>query len=217
VTRVLLGSASPARRRVLTDAGLDPQVLVSDVDEDALIEELAGLPEPQIVTRLAQAKADAVVAEVLAPSADPALAAVADDGVVLTCDSMLLLGGELSGKPHTPEAAAAQWRRMRGTTGHLLTGHCVTRLAGGAVTGAIARSASTAIFFSDVPDAVIDRYVATGEPLEVAGAFTLDGLGGWLLDGIDGDPSSVIGISLPLVRTLLAELGVDVTSLWSPR
>ncbi|EGD56620.1 Maf family protein [Gordonia neofelifaecis] len=212
-TTVVLGSASPARLRVLRDAGLRPAVVVSDVDEDALLDELAGAPHAQIVTRLAEAKADAVVAAVLGGDAPEAAGAVAD-GVVLTCDSMLLTGGVLAGKPHTVEAAVNRWQQMRGTTGHLITGHCVRRLRDGAVVASAAHSQSTAIFFSDVSDDILARYAATGEPLEVAGAFTLDGLGGWLIDGIDGDPSSVIGISLPLVRRLLADVGVDVTDLW---
>ena len=213
MTRVLLGSASPARRRVLTAAGVPPLVLISDVDEDALLDELAGSSPEDTVVALAQAKADAVVAEVLG-SAEAEWAPVAADGLVLTCDSMLFLDGELSGKPHTPEVAAARWRAMRGRSGHLLTGHTVTRLSDGAVTGTATGTASTEIRFSDVSDELIERYVATGEPLKVAGAFTLDGLGGWLLDGIDGDPSSVIGISLPLVRTLAQQVGISVTDLW---
>lgn len=213
-TRVLLGSASPARRRVLRAAGIDPLVLIADLDEDALVAGLAGAPPGDVVTALARAKAEAIIAAVGA-SSDPEIAAVAADGVVLTCDSMLLLDGELAGKPKTGEVARARWREMRGRTGDLLTGHCVTRMSGGAVTAVAAGGASTVIRFSDVSDAVVDRYIATGEPLEVAGAFTLDGLGGWLLDGIDGDPSSVIGISLPLTRELLSEVGVDVTTLWS--
>lgn len=213
-TTVVLGSASPARLRVLRDAGLRPAVVVSDVDEDALLDELAGAPPAQIVTRLAEAKADAVVAAVLGDRA-PQAAGAATDGVVVTCDSMLLTGGSLAGKPHTAAAAAERWRRMRGTTGHLITGHCVRRLRDGEVVASASHSQSTAIFFSDVSDEVIERYAATGEPLEVAGAFTLDGIGGWLIDGIDGDPSSVIGISLPLVRRLLTQVGVDVADLWS--
>ena len=212
-TSVVLGSASVARLGVLRSAGLDPQVLIADLDEDAIVEELGDAPPAQIVTRLAQAKADAIVATLLSGD-DPELAGARADGVVITCDSMLLLDGRLSGKPHTPEVAVARWRQMRGKTGHLMTGHCVTRIRDGAAVSAAAHSQSTAIDFSDVSDELIDRYVATGEPLKVAGAFTLDGIGGWLLDGIDGDPSSVIGISLPLTRRLLAEVGVDVADLW---
>ncbi|MFZ2512573.1 MAG: nucleoside triphosphate pyrophosphatase [Gordonia sp. (in: high G+C Gram-positive bacteria)] len=213
MTRVLLGSASPARRRVLVAAGINPLVLVSDIDEDALVQQLTGQRPEQIVTTLAEAKAAEIIS-MIAASDHPEIDAVADDGVVLTCDSMLLLDGELAGKPRTAEVAIARWQTMRGRTGRLLTGHAVTRLTGGVVTASAAASAATAIRFSDVSDAVIERYVATGEPLEVAGAFTLDGMGGWLLDGIDGDPSSVIGISLPLTRDLLTQVGLDVTSLW---
>ena len=209
----VLGSASPARLRVLRDAGLDPSVLVSDVDEEAIIAELGDAAPETVVTTLAQAKAEAVVAAIVG-SSDPTFASAAVDGVVLTCDSMLLLDGELSGKPHSPDIAAAQWRRMRGNVGHLMTGHCVTRLRDGAVDAVVADHQSTTVRFSDISDELIERYVATGEPLKVAGAFTLDGLGGWLLDGIDGDPSSVIGISLPLTRRLLTRVGVNVADLW---
>ncbi|GAA4748483.1 Maf family nucleotide pyrophosphatase [Gordonia alkaliphila] len=216
MTRVLLGSASPARRRVLLDAGLAPLVLVADLDEDALVEGLRadGATPTEIVTELARAKAAALLPRILG-SADGEIAEVAADGVVLTCDSMLLIDGELAGKPLTAEVAVERWRRMRGTTGHLLTGHAVTRLRGGAVVAEAAATRATEITFSNVSDRTIERYVATGEPLQVAGAFTLDGRGGWLLDGIDGDPSSVIGISLPLTRDLLTEVGIDVTDLWA--
>lgn len=213
-TTVVLGSASPARLRVLRAAGLRPTVVVSEVDEDALLAELAGTPAARIVTRLAEAKADAVVAAVVAGAVAELPAAALGDVVVLTCDSMLLHDGELSGKPHTPLAAVRRWQRVRGTTGHLITGHCVRRLTDGRPVASAARSESTAISFADASEALIERYVATGEPLEVAGAFTLDGIGGWLIDGIDGDPSSVLGISLPLVRRLLGEVGVDVADLW---
>ncbi|MFC0315704.1 Maf family protein [Gordonia phosphorivorans] len=216
MTRVLLGSASPARRRVLIDAGLAPLVLVADLDEDALVDELqaAGTPPAEIVTALARAKAAALLPRILG-SADSEFSEVAADGVVLTCDSMLLIDDELVGKPLTPQVAVQRWRRMRGRTGLLITGHAVTRLRDGAAIAEVAASKSTVIAFSDVSDQAIERYVATGEPLQVAGGFTLDGRGGWLLDGIDGDPSSVIGISLPLTRELLTRVGIDVTELWA--
>ncbi|MFT4041839.1 MAG: Maf family nucleotide pyrophosphatase [Gordonia sp. (in: high G+C Gram-positive bacteria)] len=210
---VVLGSASPARLAVLRRAGLDPRVLVSGIDEDALLTELADTEPAEVVSRLAAAKADAVVAEVLAQRAHQP--APLTDTVVLSCDSMLLHGGELTGKPHTVDAAAAQWRRLRGSDAQLLTGHCAVRVSELGHTAAATDTASTVIRFGDVSDAEIDAYVATGEPLEVAGAFTLDGLGGWFIDAIDGDPSSVIGIGLPTVRRLLGHLGVDITDLWT--
>ncbi|WP_373691951.1 Maf family protein [Gordonia mangrovi] len=214
---VVLGSASPARLRVLRDAGLDPRVIVADIDEDALLSTMAAFPPDDIVIRLAQAKADAVVADVLA---DVLAEGDAADVVVLTCDSMLLCNGQLTGKPHTADVARAQWRTMRGRSAELITGHCVTRIRDGLVAGSAHAAASTTIGFADVDDATIDAYVDTGEPLTVAGAFTLDGLGGWLVDYVDGDPSSVLGIGLPTVRRLLGEVGVSVTVLWqasSPR
>jgi septum formation protein len=200
---------------VLRAAGLDPVVHVSGVDEDALIARLGAAAAPSdVVTTLARAKAEDVVAQVTAQSSG---GEVLDDAVVIGCDSMLFGGGVLSGKPHTPEVARAQWNSMRGTNAELLTGHCVLRTVGGRVDAAVAACAGTTIRFASPTDAQIDAYVDTGEPLSVAGAFTLDGLGGWFVDGIDGDPSSVIGISLPLVRTLVDRLGLDITELWSVR
>ncbi len=203
---VVLGSASPARLRVLQQAGLDPRVLVADIDEDALAAELAAAPPAQIVTALATAKADALVARI-----------DSGDAVLLTCDSMLHIHGELVGKPHTPALAARRWAQMSGSTADLLTGHCITRIVDGAPVAQVADCQATEIRFATVAPEAIDAYVATGEPLAVAGSFTLDGYGGWFVDGIDGDPSSVIGISLPLTRRLLARVDVDVTALWSTR
>jgi len=203
---VILGSASPARLRVLRQAGLDPRVLIADIDEDSLAAELAAAPPAEIVTRLATAKADALLTRVTSP-----------DAVLLTCDSMLHIGGGLAGKPHTPEVARQRWTQMSGRSANLLTGQCLTRIVDGAPVAQAADCQSTQIRFATLDTATIDAYVATGEPLAVAGSFTLDGIGGWFVDGIDGDPSSVIGISLPLTRRLLARLDVDVTTLWSTR
>jgi septum formation protein len=140
---------------------------------------------------------------------------VAADSVLIGCDSMLLRDGVLTGKPHSAQVALAQWAQMRGTEAELITGHCLLRLTGGEVVATETGCVATTIRFSSPTDDQIAAYVGTGEPLQVAGAFTLDGLGGWFIDGIDGDPSSVIGISLPLVRTLLDRVGVSVTDLWS--
>ena len=203
--RLVLGSASPARLGVLRAAGVDPTVLVSDVDEDALLAELAGASSAEKVTALALAKARAVSAQV--PRDD-------EEAVVIGCDSMLDLDGELVGKPHTVENARARWAQMAGRHGELLTGHAVIRLRGGIAEAEIAGHASTLVTFAAPTPAQLEAYLASGEPLAVAGAFTLDGLGGWLVEGIQGDPSNVLGISLPLVRKLLAELGVEVSDLW---
>ncbi|MBT0566875.1 nucleoside triphosphate pyrophosphatase [Williamsia sp. CHRR-6] len=211
--RVVLGSASSGRLRVLRSAGIDPTVIVSDVDEDALIESLGSDAAPdQVVTTLAQAKATAVAQRILDGAVEQIPADT--DAVVIGCDSMLLIDGRLVGKPHTPERARTHWRSVRGRSGELMTGHCVHRLSGGAVIGVASAAAVTTVHFSDADDAVIDAYVATGEPLEVAGGFTIDGLGGWLIDGVDGDPSAVVGIGLPLVRRLFADLDVSVADLW---
>jgi septum formation protein len=201
----VLASASPARLAVLRAAGIDPSVVVSGVDEDAVA---AGLTDPspaELVTALAMAKAEAVVGTVGGTHAD---------AVIVGCDSMLSIGGELVGKPGTPDIARRRWADMAGATGELLTGHAVIRIDGGERGKETSGSHTTVVRFADPTPAELDAYIATGEPLAVAGSFTLDGLGGWFVEGIDGDPSSVIGISLPLTRRLLAEVGVSVIDLW---
>lgn len=207
--RLVLASASPARLGVLRAAGASPLVSVSQVDEDAVLAGLGPAPvHEEAVAELSRAKAHDVVSRILVDGALPGRA------VVIGCDSMLSIDGALVGKPHTPEVAAERWRAMRGRTGRLLTGHCAVLLDDGAVSGEAVGTGATTLRFGVPSDAEIAAYVATGEPLQVAGAFTLDGLGGWFIEGIDGDPSSVIGISLPLTRRLLADLGVAVTDLW---
>lgn len=158
-----------------------------------------------VVVELARAKAAAVAADI------PELAT---DCIVVACDSMLLVDGELQGKPHTPEVARARWGAMAGRSADLVTGHCVLRLRDGQVTAEAVDHSSTTVHFAKPEPDELDAYIATGEPLQVAGAFTLDGLGGWFVDRIDGDPSSVIGIGLPLLRRLLDDVGVGVTQLW---
>ena len=203
--RVILASASPARLSVLRGAGLDPVVEVSDADEDALRARLPDARPAAVVTALACAKASIVAGRV---------AASQQDAVVIGCDSMLAVNGTLVGKPADAEQARRGWRAMAGRTGHLLTGHAVFRLQGGEVGGTAQAHAATAVRFATPTDAELEAYLASGEPLAVAGGFTLDGLGGWFVDGIDGDPSNVLGISLPTTRRLLAEVGVGVAQLW---
>lgn len=201
--RFVLASASPARLSVLRAAGIEPAVVVSGVDEDAVAATLTDPSPTELVTALALAKAEAVAKEVTDP-----------DAVVVGCDSMLRTGGELVGKPGEAEVARKRWTQLAGGTGELLTGHAVLRLEAGRRTRQAVGTQSTTIRFADPTPAELDAYVATGEPLNVAGGFTLDGLGGWFVEGIDGDPSSVIGISLPLTRRLLAEVGISVVNLW---
>jgi septum formation protein len=202
----VLGSQSSARLNVLRSAGIDPVVRVSGVDEDAVAAALTDPRPAELVTALAEAKAHAVVA---------ALAGELPDAVVIGCDSMLSINGTMVGKPGTPEVARTRWQEMAGKTGELLTGHVVLRLSHGVVDRTASGAETTTVRFGTPSDAELDAYLATGEPLHVAGGFTLDGMGGWFVDGIDGDPSSVIGISLPLTRRLLAEVGVSVIDLWS--
>jgi septum formation protein len=195
VTAVVLASASPARLAVLRAAGLEPEVVVSGVDESAYTAdtpaELAGL--------LAEAKAAAV-------------ASGRDAGLVIGCDSLLDLDGRALGKPASAAQAAQRWREMSGRTGTLVTGHCVIDAAAGQRACAVA---ATRVRFGTPSEAEIAAYIASGEPLAVAGAFTLDGRGGWFVEGIDGDHGTVLGVSLPVLRGLLASLGVSVTALWS--
>jgi septum formation protein len=193
----VLASASPARLALLRQAGFDPIVRVSGVDESAITTSDPG----ELVGTLARLKA-AAVARVM-PAAAHAL--------VVGCDSMLVLGDEILGKPADAAEATARWRAMRGRSGELLTGHCVIDQRSGRTAEGVAR---TTVRFGSPTDAEIDAYVATGEPIHVAGAFTLDGRSAPFVDGIDGDHGNVIGLSLPLLRSLLSQLGVQITDLW---
>jgi septum formation protein len=207
VTRVVLASASPGRRRVLRQAGIDPLVIVSGVDEDAIVARLPDSSPPGEVTiALAKAKARAVAATL--PSD------VAVDCVVIGCDSMLFRDGSLKGKPESEAAAIAGWRAMAGTSAELHTGHCVIRLRDNVIESELAAASCTTVHFGNPLPAELAAYVRSGEPTTVAGGFTLDGLGGWFVDGVTGDPSAVIGIGLPLTRSLFERAGLSIAGLW---
>lgn len=224
----VLASASPSRLRILEQAGVDPLVRPSRVDEDALQAGLpGGTPHVRVVEELARAKAADVLEREGETLAAEARAAGADTLVVVGCDSMLLVDGQLEGKPHTYEKAMERWRRLRGRHGVLLTGHAmlVADLADVGVAGggddvvvrySGADTSDTTVHFGAPSDADLDVYLRTGEPLECAGAFTIESLGGWFIDRIEGDPSSVIGLSLPLLRRLLKDAGLHAHSLWRP-
>jgi septum formation protein len=211
VTRLVLASTSPARLKVLRDAGIEPTTIAPLVDEDAVEERARQMGlitnTQQVVAVLAKAKAEAVAAM---PEAAGAL--------ILGCDSQLDLDGESLGKPHEASVAIERWKRLRGNQGVLYSGHWlidnrspktgVLPPANGAVSG-------TTVHFADISNSEIEAYVATGEPLKVAGAFTIDGLGGAFLTKIDGDAHTVIGISLSTLRELTKSLGVEYTSLWN--
>lgn len=196
--RLVLASASPARRHLLEQAGFAPEVEASGVDESVA----DGLDAGTMALTLAERKAATVAA-----------GRAGSGAVVVGCDSVLSFGDEVFGKPSSPAEATARWRAMRGREGSLVTGHCVidTAGAGRTATGV----AATVVRFGRPTDHEIAAYVATGEPLGVAGAFTLDGRSGVFIDGIDGDHGTVVGLSLPLLRTLLGRLGIPVTELWS--
>ena len=196
MTRLVLASASPARKALLTAAGFRPEVIVSHVDESTVDSPDAA----ELSGTLARLKAEAVAARLTGP------------GLVLGCDSVLAFDGEILGKPASPDDATRRWRQMRGRHGVLHTGHCLIDLGTGKRAAA---TSATTVHFADVTDAEIDAYVATGEPLQVAGAFTIDGRGGPFVARIEGDHGTVVGLSLPLFRTLLADLGTSLTELWA--
>lgn len=203
VVSLVLASASPARAATLRAAGLSPTIHVADLDEDEVLRQAAPPGELTVadsVAVLAQAKAHAVAAAY--PEAGD---------VVIGCDSMLEFQGEGYGKPSSPEEARDRWLRMRGSTGVLHTGHYAITARGQRGSG-LARAT---VHFADITDAEIEAYVATGEPLNVAGGFTIDGLGGPFITKIEGDHHAVVGISLPLLRQLLNSLGIFWPSLWA--
>jgi len=211
--RVCLASTSPARLMLLRQAGIEPETRAPGVDEEAVIAEVEALsgrlsPEDHVLL-LARRKAEDVAA--LLAAEDPAF-----DGIVIGGDSMFALGDEILGKPHTPEAATARWRDMRGRTGVLHSGHSVIRLTPGAAPAAASAVAAASVSFAaDVTDDEIAAYVATGEPLQVAGAFTVDSLGGAFIERVEGDPSTVVGMSLSTLRHLVGELGIAWPRLWN--
>jgi septum formation protein len=194
----VLASASPARRTTLRAAGLDPIVIVSGVDESQLVD----LPPAELALQLAELKCAAVAGRDDVPS----------DALVLGCDSVLELDGDALGKPDGEDDARARWRAMRGRSGVLHTGHSLRDVASGRVAAA---TGSTTVHFADVSDVEIDAYVATGEPLQVAGAFTIDGIGGAFVSRIEGDHHNVVGVSMPLLRELVLELGHGWPDLWA--
>jgi len=207
MTRIVLGSASTGRLRVLRSAGIDPLVVVSGVDEDAAISALGADPDPAaVVTTLARAKADAVAREL-----DTNVTA---DCVVIGCDSMLYVDGELRGKPGTPEQARRQWNSMAGRAGQLFTGHCVVRILDARIAATETAAEVTTVRFGIPTEAELTAYIASGEPLNVAGAFTIDGLGGWFVDGVEGDPSNVVGLGLAVTRRLLEAVDLSIGDLW---
>lgn len=193
--KIILASASPARLALLRQAGLAPEVVVSGIDET----NTATLSVGELVLDLARSKAKAV-------------ASGFDDAVIIGCDSLLELGGQTLGKPISVAEAAEWWRRRSGRVGTLYTGHCVIDTATGRAADAVAGSR---VRFGSPTDEEINAYVRTGEPLRAAGAFTIYGMGAWFVEAIDGDVGNVLGISLPLLRALLAEVGVSAVDLWS--
>lgn len=196
--RIVLASASPSRRMILNSAGVDPLICPANVDEKAIEASLSDAPASQVVAALAEAKADAIAADY-------------PDDVVIGCDSMLLLDGRLQGKPLTTERTIQRWQEQAGKTAELLTGHCIIHGE-----QRVVETARTTVTFANATDADIQAYAQSGEPLHCAGAFTLEALGGWFIDRIEGDPSSVIGLSLPLLRRALYSFGLNTSQFWRP-
>ncbi len=204
--RLYLASTSPARLATLRAVGVEPVVVPSYVDEDAVVAASGNPSSLQIVELLSRAKAEAVIEKNVTDF----------DGFVLGCDSVFELDGVTYGKPHLPEVARERWILQRGREGHLHSGHWLIDVRGGRVAGAIGAVSSSAVRFSStITDDEIDAYVATGEPLHVAGAFTIDSLGAPFISEIRGDPHAVVGLSVAKLRELLAEFGVGWPTMWN--
>jgi septum formation protein len=198
MTKLVLASTSPARKRLLTDAGLRFELDSPQVPEEELVAELGLEHSEAIVSTLSRAKAEAVAERHSA-------------ALVLGCDSALQFHGQSLGKPLTAEVASDRWRQLRGASGELYSGHWLIDTATGRGVGAVTR---TTVHFADISDAELEAYVASGEPLQVAGAFTIDGLGGAFIERIEGDYHTVVGLSLKTLRELVGELGHSYTGLW---
>lgn len=206
--RLILASTSPARLATLRAAGVEPVLLSPDVDERAVQDAAGPLDGPELVSLLARAKAEAVVGASI--DGRPL------DGVILGGDSAFELDGRLYGKPRRPEVARQRWLAQRGRTGVLHSGHWLIDHRGGVAGRAVGAVSSARVTFADdLDDAEIDAYIATGEPLSVAGAFTIDSLGAAFITSVQGDPHAVVGLSVSTVRSLLRELGIPWTSLWN--
>ncbi|MBW9094584.1 septum formation inhibitor Maf [Microbacterium jejuense] len=212
--RVCLASTSPARLMLLRQFGIRPLTLAPDVDEEAVVaaveaaEERTLAPDEHVLL-LARRKAADVAARLHDDIPE-------FDGIVIGGDSMFELDGEVLGKPYTPENATARWKAMRGRTGVLHSGHAVVRVSPAEPPREVhATAAASVSFVEDVTDAEIEAYVASGEPLHVAGAFTVDSLGGAFISRVEGDPSTVVGMSVSTLRLLVRELGVEWTDLWN--
>jgi septum formation protein len=207
--QLILASASPARLVTLTNAGINPIVRVSNVDEEAIELSMAAATPSEIAQALAQAKCEKVTQE-LANSNE-----LTPNTIVIGCDSVFELNGKPYGKPENASQAKSRWQEMMNTTGILHTGHYVTFTNELGDRFTAEATASTQVHLGELTDAEMDAYVNSGEPFAVAGGFTLDGLGGAFVQGVTGDPSNVVGISLPTVRKLLTELGITWTDLWN--
>lgn len=200
MTKLILASQSPARLKILKDAGFDPTIVISRVDEEAVLRAKDAKNPEHYVKTLAEAKAK-----------DVATRLEGEHALVLGADSALSLDGEILGKPHRPEIATERWREMRGKQGKLFSGQTIvdskTQMT-------LTRASVTKVWFSEISELQIRRYVESGEPLEVAGAFTIDSLGGGFIDRIEGDYHTVVGLSLRLLREMLTEMGYEYTDFW---
>ena len=205
--RLYLASTSPARLTTLRAAGIEPIVLDPAVDEDAVAAAAGPLPVHEAVQVLARAKAEAVAGTLV--DGQPI------DGLIVGGDSLFELGGAVFGKPHHAEVAVERWRGMRGNTGTLHSGTWVIDHRGGSPAIGRGGVSSARVSFADLSDDEIAAYVATGEPLRVAGAFTIDSLGSAFITGVEGDPHAVVGISVSLLRDLVVEFGIPWHSLWN--